>query len=205
MAPSTASQTALVLIDNQIGFTHPTHWGSHRSTPNLYPNLTHLLSAFRTLSPAPLIIHIQHLSTFPNSPLSPTSASVPNGASFHASTHPLPTEPIITKTVNSAFIGTNLEAVLREAHVRKLVVAGISTDHCVSTTVRMAANLGVTNGDWGKGEVIVVSDATAAFQKPGGKWDAETVHAVNLESLLEFAEVRTTEEVVRGLNESDAE
>lgn len=79
-------------------------------------------------------------------------------------------------------------------------------DHCVSTTTRMAGNLKVcdhVNGEGRrvKGEVILVEDATAAWQKPGGKWDAETVHAVHAESLKEFASVLKTEEVIKLLNE----
>ena len=49
----------------------------------------------------------------------------------------------MTKGVNSAFIGTQLEEILKESEVRTLVIAGLTTDHCVSTTTRMAANLGV--------------------------------------------------------------
>ncbi|MGA3110335.1 MAG: isochorismatase family protein, partial [Candidatus Bathyarchaeia archaeon] len=61
-------------------------------------------------------------------------------------------EPIITKTVNSAFIGTDLEAQLKGKNIETLVVVGMTTDHCVSTTARMAGNMGF--------EVYVVSDAT---------------------------------------------
>jgi nicotinamidase-related amidase len=109
-------------------------------------------------------------------------------------------EEIITKNVNSAFIGTDLEARLRAKGTRRLFVAGLSTDHCVSTTVRMAGNLGVVDrGEGGeeKGELVLVADATACWRKPGGEWDAEVVHAVHVESLREFAEVRSTEEVLR--------
>jgi nicotinamidase-related amidase len=194
------SHRAFLLIDNQVGFDHKTHWGPTRSNPHYEANIQTLLHTFRTHVPPLLIIHIQHLSTSASSPLHPASP----GSTFSPTSTPLPGELVITKTVNSAFIGTDLEAVLREHEIWTLYIAGLSTDHCVSTTTRMAGNLHVTDhvgGDGSviKGEVVLVGDATAAWEKPGGKWDAETVQAVHLESLGEFARVVTTRDVVAEL------
>jgi isochorismate hydrolase len=49
---------------------------------------------------------------------------------------------VFRKHVNSAFIGTGLEAYLQTQGIRDLVLVGLTTDHCVSTSARMAANLG---------------------------------------------------------------
>jgi len=113
---------------------------------------------------------------------------------------------VIAKSVNSAFIGTNLEDVIRE-HFRNgkgvLYIAGLTTDHCVSTTTRMAGNLGVAdarneNVELGeKGEVVLVQDATAAWKKSEDGFDAELVHKVHVESLKEFASIENTENVVK--------
>ncbi|BCS05128.1 putative isochorismatase family hydrolase [Aspergillus luchuensis] len=223
--------TALLLIDNQNGFTHPTHWGPARSNPNYEANIQSLLTTFRnTLTtpsspPSPQkrqhhheIIHIFHSSTTSTSPLHPTYTTPTGepGIDPLPICNPLPTEKQIWKHVNSSFIGTELEGYLREKGIRQLIVAGLTTDHCVSTTVRMAANLGVVDrvkssekegGEEevvvGKGRIILVSDATATFAKGG--WDAETVHQVSVASLDgEFAEVRGVREVVRALEEYSA-
>ncbi|KAK1624074.1 isochorismatase hydrolase [Colletotrichum phormii] len=214
MRHASSTPTALALIDIQAGFKHPTHWGSSRSTPTFESNVEKLLATVRkynnTIKSSPasqerrpvLVLHVHHHS------LSPTSALHPSHyleGSSTPSVAPLPfaaplasgSEPIFTKNFNSAFIGTELEATLRATGVRQLIVAGLTTDHCVSTTVRMAANLqvlGEAGGVDGSG-VILVRDAVATYEKSG--FDAETVHAVNLASLDgEFAKVVSTENVL---------
>lgn len=108
---------------------------------------------------------------------------------------PLNRTPVIQKNVNSAFIGTDLEARLRQNGLKTLVFAGLTTDHCVSTTARMAGNLGF--------DAYVVSDATATFDRVGhdGKhYGAEEVHAISLASLHEeFATVVDTEGLLKRL------
>ncbi|KFY26346.1 hypothetical protein V493_04147 [Pseudogymnoascus sp. VKM F-4281 (FW-2241)] len=206
MSPSTTnlSTTTLLVIDSQLAFTHASHWGPSRSNPAYESNITSLLTHFRllrrSLSPdsRPRIIHVRHASRDPASPLHPEA----EGFAWMPYSTPLEDEEVVTKSVNSSFIGTDLEERLRAQGVRRLYVAGLSTDHCVSTTVRMAGNLGVVDGvgesgEEESGEVVLVSDATACWRKPKGVWDAETVMAVHVESLREFAEVRGTEEVVR--------
>ncbi|KAF4151733.1 hypothetical protein CNMCM6069_003195 [Aspergillus lentulus] len=202
--------TALVLIDNQAAFTHPTYWGTSRSNPSYETNLASLLHAFRTArktNPAlPLeIIHVFHSSTSPTSPLHPADPSKGAHPLDFAQPAPDNSEPVFWKNVNSSFIGTGLEGYLQTKKIRQVVFAGLTTDHCVSTTVRMAANLGVgdvypegrpeiladgtqTVKPVEKGVVVLVSDATATWAKGG--FDAETVHKVSVESLRgEFAEV----------------
>ncbi|KAI3016523.1 unnamed protein product [Aspergillus niger] len=211
--------TALLLIDNQNGFTHPTHWGPSRSNPNYETNIQSLLTTFRNTLTCPTgspthheIIHIFHSSTTPTSPLHPIyiTPTGEKGIDPLPICTPLPTEKQIWKHVNSSFIGTELEEYLREKGIRQLIVAGLTTDHCVSTTVRMAANLGVvdrpvrTGGEEvDKGRIVLVSDATATFAKGG--WDAETVHQVSVASLDgEFAEVVGVGEVVGALEHYSA-
>ncbi|RFU30870.1 hypothetical protein B7463_g5438, partial [Scytalidium lignicola] len=196
----------LLLIDIQDGLTHPTHWGPSRSNPSFEKNTAQLLESYRKLvsstKPSPSgsssphkVIHVGHSSTSATSPLRP---ELP-GHRFQDFALPKDDETVLFKNVNSAFIGTDLEKIIRQHRTKKLWVVGLTTDHCVSTTVRMAGNLGVCNHDddtGEKGEVILIGDATAAWKKTEGGWDAETVHAVHLESLTEFATVAKTEDVL---------
>lgn len=55
---------------------------------------------------------------------------------------PVDGEPVIDKTANSAFSGTDLETVLRVRGVQCLIVAGITTDVCVHSTLRDATDRG---------------------------------------------------------------
>jgi nicotinamidase-related amidase/uncharacterized protein YdhG (YjbR/CyaY superfamily) len=179
-----SANTALLLIDVQQGLDHP-RWGE-RNNPDAEHNIAALLAAWRrTRRP---VIHVQHMSREPDSPLRPDRP----GNAFKPEAIPQPGEPVFQKSVNSAFIGTTLEAHLRTHRIDTVVVVGITTNHCVSSTVRMAANLGFT--------VVVVSDGTATFERTGPDGDhhsAEQMHRVALASLHgEFATVRRTTEVL---------
>jgi nicotinamidase-related amidase len=107
---------------------------------------------------------------------------------------------VIEKRVNSAFIGTSLETDLRRAGCRGLVIVGLTTNHCVSTTARMAGNLGFAT--W------VVSDATATFDRvgpDGALHPAEQIHAIALSDLHgEFATVVDTGALIVALQVPDS-
>ena len=179
---------ALILIDIQQGFDHPAHWGE-RNNPGAEANAARLLDAWRK-SGRPLV-HVQHRSLTPGSPLAPGQP----GCEHKPEVRPLPGEAIIGKHVNSAFIGTDLEAGLRARGIDTLVLAGLTTQHCVSTTARMAGNLGFVT--------VVAADACAAHAQTGhdGKrHPAEEVHEVSLATLHgEFAEVASTADILKAL------
>ena len=172
---------ALILIDIQQGFDDLKYWGP-RNNPQAEANAGKLLAAWRR-SGRPLF-HVQHLSTTPTSPLRPGQP----GCDFKPEVKPLPGEPVIGKQVNSAFIGTDLESRLRGQGVDTLVIAGLTTAHCVSTTTRMAGNLGF--------RALLAADGCATNARTGHdgrRHDAESVHAMELAALHgEFAEVADT-------------
>lgn len=167
----------LLIIDVQKGFDDPI-WGE-RNNLEAERNIERILSSWRETNRP--VIHVQHLSTSPTSPL----RSGYMGSEIKDGVKPLLHEPLLTKSVNSAFIGSNLEERLKANEYRTIVIVGLTTDHCVSTTTRMAANLGF--------DVYLISDATATFGRIGdnGRYYApEVIHEINLVSLnREFATV----------------
>ncbi len=173
---------ALVLIDIQKGFDNIEYWGDHRNNPNAEENARVLLEFWRE-NHFP-VFHIQHCSTNPKSPLHESNY----GNEFKEMVRPVISETVIRKNVNSAFIGTDLKDRLDNLNIKKLVIAGLTTDHCVSTTVRMAGNFGF--------DVFLTSDATATFSKKslnGETFPAELIHQTALASLNnEFATVVPT-------------
>lgn len=177
-------QTALLVIDVQKGLDDPS-WGK-RNNPNAESNIALLLAKWRKYELP--IVHIRHCSVNPSSPLRPELA----GNEFKEEAQPLPEEKQFSKSVNSAFIGTGLEQYLQEHNILSLVIVGLTTDHCVSTSTRMAANLGF--------DVTLVADATATFDREGYDgtlYSADDIHNINLASLNgEFCVVRSTAEVL---------
>ncbi len=192
-------KTAFIIVDVQKAFLDYTHWGPSRSNPTFERNAASLLRSYRSLitsNPSKhKLINIAHASLNPSAPLHPSSP----GFAFQDFAKPEPGELVITKNVNSAFIGTNLESLLREHFGEdggsgKVYIVGLTTDHCVSTTTRMASNFKIVGKD---GEVVFVEDATAAWKKDGkSSFDAETVHGVHTESLREFATIGKTGDVM---------
>jgi len=67
---------------------------------------------------------------------------------------PLPGEPVVDKPGYSAFVATDLELLLRTRGVTTLLVTGVTTEVCVSSTVRHAIDLGF--------RCLTVADACAS-------------------------------------------
>ena len=176
--------TALLVIDVQKGLDNPRL--GPRNNPQAEQRIADLLAAWRAAGRP--VIHVKHMSTEPQSLLRP---GLPGNA-IKDEALPVAGEPLFQKNVNSAFIGTDLEAFLRSKGIESLVMVGLTTAHCISTSARMGANLGF--------KVTVVSDATATHGHTGhdGKYyEPELVHEVELASLNgEFATVRTAADVL---------
>lgn len=82
---------------------------------------------------------------------------------------PLPTEWVIDKPGKSAFWGTDLDSGLRTIGIRNLIISGVTTDVCVQTTLRDAADLGY--------DCVLASDACAASKSQNHSNYIELLHS----------------------------
>lgn len=182
------AQRALLIIDVQQGLDDPGL--GQRNNPGAEANMAALLQAFRARGLP--VIHVCHDSTEADSPLRP---ELPGNA-IKNEVRPLADETLLRKQVNSAFVGTGLEAHLRANGIGALVIVGLTTDHCVSASTRSASDLGF--------DVTLIADATAAFERrgfDGEYYSGDTIHRVNLVSLdREFCRVCSTAELLHHLD-----
>jgi|SRR5579871_862322 len=187
MTGAFSNPPALILIDLQKAIDHP-DWARHgpRNHPDAERRIVQLLDTWRRYNLP--IYHVKHDSVMPGSTYRPGQ----EGNDFKPEAAPLPGETIVTKHTNSAFIGTGLEASLREAGHDVLVIAGVITNNSVEATVRMAGNLGFTT--------YLVEDACFTYARPdwtGQVRTAEEVHAMSLANLHEeYCTVTTTAEIL---------
>lgn len=179
-----STDAALLVIDVQEGLDNPRL--GPRNNPDAEKRIADLLAAWRAAGKP--VIHVQHMSTEPQSLLRP---GLPGNA-IKKEALPIAGEPLFQKNVNSAFIGTDLDAHLRSRGIESLVMVGLTTAHCISSSARMAANLGF--------KVTVVADATATHghtSYDGKYYDPDLIHRVELASLNgEFATVRNSADVL---------
>lgn len=102
--------------------------------------------------------------------------------------NPFPSEPIIDKPGRSAFQYTDFKLLLDVAGIKNLVICGVTTDVCVTTTMRDANDMGL--------DCLLISDASAAGN--------ENLHRAAVAMVKEeggiFGAVATTEAVINALN-----
>jgi len=180
------ASATLIVIDVQDGFDAP-YWGE-RNNPDAERNIERLLARWRA-SHRP-VIHVRHDSVEADSALRPDSP----GNAIKDEATPGPGEPVIGSTStrrSSAPISSPGSA---RTPATTVVLCGFTTNHCVSTTARMAGNLGF--------RTFVLSDSTVAYAMrspgPSGRMiPAAEMHEVGLAELnREFATIVTTDELL---------
>lgn len=92
--------------------------------------------------------------------------------------------PVVAKNTYDAFINTNLEALLKERNVERVVISGVMTDCCCDTTGRSAFNRG-----W---ETLMVKDGVGSASREQ--------HERSLKAwAFGYGDVITTKEVMKRL------
>ena len=168
-------ETALLLIDVQVGVDVLSHWGGsngRRNNPDAEAKMSQLLANWRKAKLQ--VAFTRHDSRETASPL---KFSLPTGAQ-KPGFEPAAGEIVVEKDVNSGFIGTDLEIQLRRAKISRLAIVGFFTNFCVETTTRMAGNLGF--------DTYLIEDCCSASNRIGPDGvdrDPELVHAMTVANL----------------------
>jgi len=132
-------------------------------------------------------VHIQHIAAYPGATFFLPGTK---GAEIHEAVRPRDGEPVFQKHYPNAFRETPLLEHLRANEVSRLVIVGMMTHMCVDTTVRAAADLGLT--------CVLAHDACATLDLSFGDVNvpAASVQAAYLAALNGiFADVRSVQEV----------
>lgn len=171
--PAPIERSALLVVDIQDSFkASPSRW-ERRNNPRFEENVDRLIQAWRGAGlPVIFVLH-----TDPDPGFETTSPFF----KLMDFLKPLPGEPVIVKNTRNAFTSTNLQEILREKGIERLVVTGISTEQCCETTTRVGADLGF--------DVDFVTEATRTFPIT----DEATGEVMSTEEI-----VRRTEMVLRG-------
>lgn len=101
--------------------------------------------------------------------------------------YPLPNEPIIDKPGRGAFAHTDFELLLRNKGIKNLVIAGVTTDVCVSTTMREANDRGF--------DCVLLEDGSAAAEPA---LHTGTLESVKMEGGI-FGSVAKLEDVIHAV------
>jgi len=83
--------------------------------------------------------------------------------------YPQGEEPVVDKPGKGAFHATDLHHLLMQKGIRQLVVTGVTTEVCVSTTVREANDRGY--------DCVIVEDCVASYFPEFHKWSLEMTKA----------------------------
>jgi nicotinamidase-related amidase len=125
-------RSALVIIDVQQGLIE----GFEDDWREVLQVIGGLVSRARgTGVPVALVQHCGSARTHPLHRSRP-------GWTLHPSIDPQPEDIRVEKRWSDAFCGTDLDALLRDASVTRLVLVGAQTEYCVDTTARRAVSLG---------------------------------------------------------------
>ncbi|SRR5579883_2651301 len=178
--PIALSHTALLVIDMQNDFCHPDGFCGHNlgadltAVREIIPRVQAIIAWGRRHNLLVIYTRESHRPDLsdvsPSKRLRYANAGYPVGAPGNMGRflvqgepgtalldvfHPLENEHQLDKSAQSAFIGTNLETLLRDRGITHLLFTGVTTECCVLATYRQASDLGFY--------CLLLADCCAAF------------------------------------------
>ena len=127
--PSETSQTALLVIDVQLGLVAGPH--AVEQADQLFAHINGLLARARAAGAT--VIFVQDVDV---------GGVGSDDFQIHPAVAPRKHELVIHKRAADAFYDTSLSGELAAKGIRHLVVSGCKTEYCIDTTCRFATNLG---------------------------------------------------------------
>lgn len=207
--PIAPDKAALVLIDMQYGTGHRTgalarrmeadgtwatvRWRFERIHDVLIPNAQKLLANFRAARRRIVYVTLGcALPDYSDAPPHMVKLLSTNGSLIGSHEHavieelaPQPGEAVINKTTIGAFASTGIDSLLRAWGCEQIYILGVSTNMCVETTAREAADRGYL--------VTLIEDACSTT--------SPTLHESTIGNFQRlFGRVRSTEQVLSELS-----
>ncbi|SOD91449.1 isochorismatase family cysteine hydrolase [Streptomyces sp. Ag109_G2-15] len=203
-APYSQNETALLIVDPYNDFLSEGGklWPRAKEVAEGVGLLDHMRTTLATARNRGFRVFIvPHHQTTPNDyitwdHLSPTQQRIVAhqtfaegswGAEWHPDFHPREDEPVIRQHwASSGFANTDLDLMLKQHHIRKILLIGMRANTCVDTTARFGQELGY--------HVTLIRDAIASFG-----W-AEMTATFELNAPLYAHAILTTDEFVGIVN-----
>jgi nicotinamidase-related amidase len=175
------SVAALIVIDLQKGITGFT---TELGSADVVSRSARLAKAFRERGLPVVLVNVTGRAPGRTDQGFPNRAFPPDWADLMPELEAHPSDILVTKQCVGAFLGTELDAKLRERGVTQVFMTGIATSFGVESTARSAFDLGY--------HVVFVSDAMTDMNPVAHKHCVEVMFP-------RLGEVETTEDVLKSL------
>ena len=181
---ATTAPVPLVILDVQEAIDQPV-WAD-KNNPDYCLAIQKLLAHWRGKDWP--VLHVKHHEP------TPTSTYHTHGpwVRIKKDVAPIEGEPVITKEKNCAFIGTELDAILKSLNTDRFILTGVVLHNSMDATIRAGNALGY--------QIYLPTDATTSVSvkaADGKSWDAQTVFDLTAAILgSEYATLTTSDQLI---------
>lgn len=184
-------KTALIVVDMIKDFTDPKGLVYYPKSREILPVISKVVDFFHNTKN--LVIYLRHSyragkydKNLENMRMCCIEGT--EGVEIDPNLTVLDEDYVITKRRYSGFFGTDLDLVLRENKIERVVIVGVKTNNCVRATAIDAYYRGY--------ETIVLSDGVAT--------NSDIVNQVHLEDIGKYiGTVMTSDELIKMMEETD--